>query len=115
MKFTKIFLDGADIENVEKLSNESYISGFTSNPSLMTKSGITNYHDFILRFLSASNNKPVSFEVVAENKTIVLKTEYIAPWNFDGEPQLLTALVVMISGFLFLYFLERNSNKKNAV
>ncbi|MBA21893.1 MAG: DUF368 domain-containing protein [Flavobacteriales bacterium] len=59
--------------------------------------------------------KPVSFEVVAENKTIVLKTEYIAPWNFDGEPQLLSALVLMISGFLFLYFLERNSNKKNAV
>jgi len=59
--------------------------------------------------------KPMSFEVVAENKSIVLKTEYIAPWNFDGEPQVLAALVLMISGFLFLYFLERNSNKKNAV
>ncbi len=59
--------------------------------------------------------KPVSSEVVAKNKTIVLKTEYIAPWNFDGEPQVLAALVLMISGFLFLYFLERNSNKKNAV
>ena len=76
MKFTKIFLDGADIENVEKLSNESYISGFTSNPSLMTKSGITNYHDFILRFLSASNNKPVSFEVVSDDFISMEKEAY---------------------------------------
>ena len=45
--------------------------------------------------------KVVSFEVVAKNKIVALKTEYIAPWNFEGEPQLLTALVLMVSGFLF--------------
>jgi len=60
--------------------------------------------------------KAIAFEVISENKIVTLKTETIAPWNFDGEPQLLAALVLMISGFLFLYFLERNSNTKdNAV
>lgn len=60
--------------------------------------------------------KAIAFEVISENKIVTLKTETIAPWNFDGEPQLLAALVLMIFGFLFLYFLERNSNTKdNAV
>ena len=60
--------------------------------------------------------KAIAFEVISENKTVTLKTETIAPWNFQGEPQLLAALVLMIFGFLFLYFLERNSNiKDNAV
>ena len=59
--------------------------------------------------------KAIAFEVISENKTVTLKTETIAPWNFNGEPQLLAALVLMISGFLFLYFLERNSNIKDNV
>ena len=47
------------------------------------------------------------------SKKIAIKTEYTAPWNFDGDPQLLIALVMMLFGFLFLYFLERNSNTEN--
>ena len=43
------------------------IKGFTSNPSLMSKSGITNYDEFITKFLSLSNGKPVSFEVVSDD------------------------------------------------
>lgn len=67
MNKTDIYLDGADIEDVKKLSSQENIQGFTSNPSLMTKSGITNYNDFIIKFLSVSNNKPVSFEVVSDD------------------------------------------------
>ena len=66
MTNTKIFLDGANLDDVEKLSSEDIISGFTSNPSLMFNSGIKNYDDFIVKFLSLSNNKPVSFEVVSD-------------------------------------------------
>ncbi len=66
MNKINIYLDGADIEDVKELSSQEIIKGFTSNPSLMTKSGITNYNDFILKFLSVSNNKPVSFEVVSD-------------------------------------------------
>ena len=62
-----IFLDGADISDVEKLSANDNIKGFTSNPSLMHKSGISNYNDFILKFLSVCRGKPVSFEVVSDD------------------------------------------------
>ena len=47
MHSTKIFLDGADLGDVKAMSGDANISGFTSNPSLMTKSGITNYDEFI--------------------------------------------------------------------
>jgi len=57
--------------------------------------------------------KPVAWEVISASKKIAIKTEYTAPWNFDGDPQLLIALVMMLFGFLFLYFLERNSNTEN--
>ena len=67
MKETSIFLDGAELDDVEALAEESHIKGFTSNPTLMSKSGITNYDEFIQKFLSLSNNKPVSFEVVSDD------------------------------------------------
>ena len=63
---TKIYLDGANLDDVRLMSSDNIISGFTSNPSLMTKSGITNYDDFIKQFLNLSNNKPVSFEVISD-------------------------------------------------
>tara|TARA_A100001011_G_scaffold400825_1_gene519445 strand:- start:5559 stop:6266 length:708 start_codon:yes stop_codon:yes gene_type:complete len=66
MHNTQIYLDGANLDDVEKLANENNISGFTSNPSLMFNSGIKNYDEFIIKFLSLSNNKPVSFEVVSD-------------------------------------------------
>jgi putative membrane protein len=57
--------------------------------------------------------KPVAWEVISASKKIAIKTEYTAPWNFDGDPQLLIAIAMMLFGFLFLYFLERNSNTKS--
>ena len=62
----KIYLDGANIEDVKSVGKEDYISGFTSNPSLMSKSGITNYNDFIKKFIDLENKKPISFEVVSD-------------------------------------------------
>ena len=67
MNQTNIFLDGAELDDVKTLSNDSQIKGFTSNPSLMSKSGITNYDEFIKKFISLSNGKPVSFEVVSDD------------------------------------------------
>ena len=46
-----------------------------------------------------------------QNK-IQTQTESAAPWNYEGDPQVVIAVVLMIIGFLFLYFLERNSSKK---
>ena len=42
----KIFADGADLKSIEKLNLDPKISGFTTNPSLMRKAGITDYKKF---------------------------------------------------------------------
>jgi len=73
MNKTQIFLDGADLNDVKNMSNDPNISGFTSNPTLMTKSGIINYDEFIRHFLSICNNKPVSFEVVSDTFILMEK------------------------------------------
>lgn len=62
----QVYLDSADIDVVSKYSSFQNIKGFTSNPSLMSKSGIKSYEEFIKKFLSISNNKPVSFEVTTD-------------------------------------------------
>ena len=56
--------------------------------------------------------KTIIWEVISESKKNGTQTEFITPWNYEGDPQLLTAVVLMIIGFLFLYFLERNSSKE---
>jgi transaldolase len=62
----QVYLDSADLDVVSKYSSFQNIKGFTSNPSLMSKSGIKSYEEFITKFLSISNNKPVSFEVTSD-------------------------------------------------
>ena len=52
MSNTHIYLDGANLDDVKKLSNDDKISGFTSNPSLMFNSGIKNYDEFIIKLLN---------------------------------------------------------------
>ena len=42
----KIFADGADLVSIEKLNMDQNISGFTTNPSLMKKAGVTEYKKF---------------------------------------------------------------------
>ncbi len=61
-----IFLDGADLEVVSKIDSNDTIKGYTSNPSLMQKSGIKSYEEFIINFLKLTS-KPVSFEVTADD------------------------------------------------
>ena len=63
----KIFADGADLENIKFLSTKTYIKGFTTNPSLMRKKGVSDYKNFALEVLKICQNKPVSFEIFADD------------------------------------------------
>ena len=63
----KIFSDGADVGEMEKASKLGIISGFTTNPTLMKKSGITDYKKFALEAISKVNNLPISFEVFSDD------------------------------------------------
>jgi transaldolase len=63
----KIFADGADRASMLDLSARPHIRGLTTNPTLMRKAGIANYRDFAKDILSAITDKPVCFEVLADD------------------------------------------------
>ncbi len=62
----KIFADGADLEGMLKFHAYPYIKGFTTNPTLMRKSGITDYEGFARRVLEQITDRPISFEVFSD-------------------------------------------------
>jgi transaldolase len=63
----KIFADSADLDVVLALAADERISGFTTNPTLMWKAGLTEYAQFAQRILERIGEKPVSFEVFADD------------------------------------------------
>ncbi len=63
----KVFADGAELEAIAKLSEQPLIKGFTTNPTLMRKAGISDYRSFAHAVLRAVPDKPVSFEVFADD------------------------------------------------
>ncbi len=69
---TKIFCDSADLKVIKRLSKNKLIKGFTTNPSLMKLSGAKNYKNYSLKLLKASNNKPISFEVFADEFDLMI-------------------------------------------
>jgi transaldolase len=63
----KIFADGADLDAILGLADDPRISGFTTNPTLMWKAGLTDYAAFAERLLERIPEKPISFEVFADS------------------------------------------------
>jgi transaldolase len=62
----KIFADGADLEAILRLSANPVISGFTTNPTLMRKSGVEDYAGFARKVLDNITQQPISFEVLCD-------------------------------------------------
>ena len=78
----KIFADGAEIESIKKLNSNSFIKGFTTNPSLMKKAGVKDYKEFALKLLSEIKDKPISFEVFSDEIPEMEKQAYeISKWG----------------------------------
>jgi transaldolase len=64
----KIFADGADLDAILALAADERIAGFTTNPTLMWKAGLTDYEDFAKRLLERITEHPISFEVFADDE-----------------------------------------------
>jgi transaldolase len=62
----KIFADGADKAGMLAMARLPHIAGFTTNPTLMRKAGITDYCGFARDILSAISDRPISFEVFSD-------------------------------------------------
>jgi transaldolase len=63
----KIFADGADLDAILALAADRRIAGFTTNPTLMWKAGLTDYEEFAKRLLERIDKHPISFEVFADD------------------------------------------------
>jgi transaldolase len=63
----KLFADGADLAGMKEMAANPLIKGFTTNPTLMRKAGISDYKAFARDVLAAIPDRPVSFEVFADD------------------------------------------------
>jgi transaldolase len=78
---TKIFADGADLDGILALAREPHIKGFTTNPTLMWKAGLSDYEEFGRRILEHVTELPISFEVFADDANEMRRqAERIATW-----------------------------------
>jgi transaldolase len=82
LRHVKIFADGADLESIVALAERPDIAGFTTNPTLMRKSGIEDYAGFARKVLDAITDRPVSFEVFADDfDEMTRQARLIASWG----------------------------------
>ena len=78
----KIFADGADLEGILQLSRDPVISGFTTNPTLMRKSGVEDYPGFARKVLDNVTDKPISFEVFSDEfDEMATQARLIGSWG----------------------------------
>ena len=78
----KIFADGADLNGMLELYRQPYIKGFTTNPTLMRKAGITDYRAFAREVLERIPDRPISFEVLSDDfAEMERQAREIASWG----------------------------------
>ncbi|TSC82989.1 MAG: Transaldolase [Parcubacteria group bacterium Gr01-1014_19] len=78
----KIFADGAEKDGMIELAKKPYIQGFTTNPTLMRKAGITDYVKFAKEVVAAIPDKPISFEVFSDDfKEMERQAKIISSWG----------------------------------
>ena len=68
----KIFCDIADLNLIKKFNKKRIVKGFTTNPSLMRKAGAKDYKSYSKQILKVCKNKPISFEVFADNPAAMI-------------------------------------------
>jgi transaldolase len=78
----KLFADGADLGVIKKMAANPLIKGFTTNPTLMRKAGVSDYRGFALDVLKVVTDRPVSFEVFSDDfEEMELQALEIASWG----------------------------------
>jgi transaldolase len=78
----KIFADGANLESLLELAAQPHIAGFTTNPTLMRQSGVSDYEGFARKVLEHITDRPISFEVFADDhREMVRQAHVIASWG----------------------------------
>jgi transaldolase len=80
----KLFQDGADLNSMIAARSRGLVSGYTTNPTLMRKAGITDYKQFAQQVIAAIPDMPISFEVFSDDfETMEREAREIASWGGD--------------------------------
>ena len=104
-----MFVDSADLIEIERLGRSDLVSGFTTNPTLMRQAGVTEYEPFAQKVLSIANQKPVSFEVLADDvPTIRSQAHRIASW---GSEVYVKIPVCSATGYPYLELINELANQ----
>jgi transaldolase len=78
----KLFADGADLQSMVEMASKHFISGLTTNPTLMKKAGVNDYVTFAKSVLQEIKEKPISFEVFSDEHSEMKKQGMeIASWG----------------------------------
>jgi transaldolase len=94
----KIFADGADAQGMKEMYQAGYVSGFTTNPTLMKKAGVKDYEAFAVSIAKEITDLSLSFEVFSDDmESMEKEARKIGTWgeniyikipisNTKGEP-----------------------------
>ena len=78
----KLFADGANLAEMVSMAKQEYISGLTTNPTLMRKAGISDYKKFAHEVLAEIPDKPISFEVFSDDfDGMIRQAKQISTWG----------------------------------
>jgi len=78
----KLFADGADKTGMLEMYRKPFVKGFTTNPTLMRKAGISDYRGFAREILEAIPDRPISFEVFSDEfDEMERQAREIATWG----------------------------------
>jgi len=83
MKFrVKVFADGANLEEMVRAYRSGAVQGFTTNPTLMRKAGVSDYESFARKVLGEITDLPISFEVFSDDlDEMIRQARKIADWG----------------------------------
>jgi transaldolase len=78
----KLFTDGADKAQIVDMAKNAWISGFTTNPSLLKKAGVSDYAAYGRDVVAAVPDRHISFEVFSDDiPEMVAQAQVIATWG----------------------------------
>lgn len=78
----KLFTDGADRAQIVEMAKQPWIAGFTTNPSLLKKAGVSDYESYARELVAAVPDRHISFEVFSDEiPEMVAQARVITTWG----------------------------------
>jgi len=78
----KLFTDGADKAQIVEMAKQAWIAGFTTNPSLLKKAGVSDYERYGRDLVAAVPDRHISFEVFSDDiPEMVAQARVITTWG----------------------------------